>query len=240
MLKRFALGLAVILIAAISYVYMSYGSIARAGSGYAAKNLCSGHFLSGFPLQTVQDEALIGASETLANVSYAVDTEARSVTTKLYGLFERRAMFTPGIGCTLLSSGETAVDMGVTALPPLELSPDLAWPMGSAAPHLTDAYDDLLDAAFAEDAPGQPKNTKAITISHDGKLVAERYADGVSPDTPLIGWSMAKSVTALMVGVLVADEALVVDAPANVPQWQTDSDDPRAAITLDQLLRQSS
>ncbi|MEL6726175.1 MAG: serine hydrolase [Pseudomonadota bacterium] len=240
MLKRFALGLAVILIAAISYVYMSYGSIARAGSGYAAKNLCSGHFLSGFPLQTVQDEALIGASETLANVSYAVDTEARSVTTKLYGLFERRAVFTPGIGCTLLSPGETAVDMGVIALPPLELSPEFAWPMGSAAPQLTDAYDDLLDAAFAEDAPGQPKNTKAITISHDGKLVAERYADGVSPDTPLIGWSMAKSVTALMVGVLVADEALVVDAPANVPQWQTESDDPRAAITLDQLLRQSS
>ena len=65
--------------------------------------------------------------------------------------------------------------------------------MGRAAPHLTDGYDDLLDAAFAEDAPGQPKNTKAITISHDGKLVAERYADGVSPAPPLIGWSMAKS-----------------------------------------------
>lgn len=238
--KKIALGAVILVLGGVTYLYMTYGSLARSGSGYAAKNLCSGYFLSGFPLETVKEQALIGASETLANVSYELDTEAQSVTTNLFGLFERRAVFTPGIGCTLLSPGEKAVDMGVTALPPLDLAADLAWPMGAAAPDLTGAYDDLLDAAFAEDAPGQPKNTKAIAIIHDGKLVAERYADGVTPETPLIGWSMAKSVTALMVGLLVGDGELSPDAPANVPQWQTEPDDPRAAITLDQLLRMSS
>ncbi|MEL6862179.1 MAG: serine hydrolase [Pseudomonadota bacterium] len=240
MVKKLAIGILVLLLIVVGYAYYAYGSLARGGSGYAAKNLCSGYYLSGFDLETVKQEALVGASETLANVSYTLDAEGGSVTTKLYGLFERRAQFTPGIGCTLLSPGEKAVDMQVTALPPLDVASDIAWPLGSAAPDLTDQYDDLLDAAFAEDDPAQPKNTKAIVIIHDGKLVAERYADGVSKETPLIGWSMAKSVTALLVGLLVEDGALEPGAPANVPQWQVDADDPRGAITLDQLLRQSS
>lgn len=240
MLKKIAIGLVLLLLGAAAYLYTSFGPLARSGSGYAAKNLCSGYFLSGFPLETVHEEALIGASDTLANISYRLDTDRPSVTTKLYGVFERRAIFTPGIGCTLLSPGERDVAMPVTALPALELAEPVAWPLGRAAPDLTDRFDDLLDAAFAEDAPGAPKNTKAITIVHDGVLVAERYADGVSPDTPLIGWSMAKSVTALMVGLLVEDGALSVFDPANVPAWQSDPDDPRAAITLDHLLRMSS
>ncbi len=240
MFKKVAIGSLVLVLGVVAYAYYSYGSLLRGGSGYAAKNLCSGYFLSGFAPETVKQEALIGASDTLANISYDLDTEGQSVTTKLYGLFERRAQYTPGIGCTLLSPGEKAVDMHVTALPALELSGQVAWPLGSAAPDLTSQYDDLLDAAFAEDNPVEPKNTKAIVIIHDGKLVAERYADGVTIETPLIGWSMAKSVTAFLVGLLVEDGALLPKAAANVPQWQVDADDPRGAITLDQLLRMSS
>lgn len=240
MFKKLAFGLLVLVLGAFAYVYISYGSLARAGTGYAAKNLCSGYFLSGFDPEDVKEQALIGASELLERVSYKVDTQARTVTTNLYGLFERRAVFTPGIGCTLLSSGEKVVEMPVTALPPLAVSEALAWPMGSASPNRSERFDDLLDIAFAEDSPGQPKNTKAIVVIHQGDLIAEKYADGVTPETPLIGWSMAKSVTALLVGILVGDEALDTSAPANVPQWQSQPDDPRAAITLDHLLRMSS
>jgi CubicO group peptidase (beta-lactamase class C family) len=238
--KKLAAGLLVLILGAFAYVYFSYGALARAGTGYAAKNLCSGYFLSGFSPEDVKQQALIGASETLAHVSYNVDPEARAVTTSLFGLFKRRAIFTPGIGCTLLSPGEKSANMPVQAFPDLDLSPAIAWPIGSAVPNRSERYDDLLDLTFAEDAPGQAKNTKAIVVIHDGNLIAEKYADGVSTDTPLIGWSMGKSVTALMVGLLVGDGALTPRAPANVPQWQSQPDDPRAAITLDQLLRMSS
>ena len=240
MLKKLAIGLLVLILGAFAYVYFSYGSLARAGTGYAAKNLCSGYFLSGFDPEDVKEQALVGASELLGRVSYRVDPDAKTVTTKLFGLFERRAKFTPGIGCTLLSPGEKDVNMPVTALPDLEVSETLAWPMGRATPDQSDRYDDLVNTAFDDDNPAQPKNTKAIVVIHDGKLIAERYADGVSNQTPLIGWSMGKSVTALMVGLLVGDGALTPNAPANVPQWQSQPDDPRAAITLDHLLRMSS
>lgn len=240
MMKKIALAALALLLAGAAYFYFSFAGVARAGSGYSAKNICSGYFLSGFSPETMKSEALIGASETLANISYKLDEEQRSVTTRLYGLFERRAIYTPGIGCTLLSSGEKRAEMPVTALPDLSVSGDLNWPLGSGSGDVTNEYDDLLDALFAEEDPARPRNTKAVVVVHEGRLIAEKYADSVTPETPLIGWSMAKSVTALMVGILVKDGVLNPEAPAAVPAWQIELEDPRAEITLDQLLRMSS
>ena len=240
MFRKTLIGIITILLAGAAYLYFAYGSVARGGSGYAAKNICSGYFISGFSPETMKDEALRGASSLLANVSHTLDVEDRQVTTRLYGLFERRAIYTPGIGCTLLSAGEKQAAMPVTPLSELLIASDTPWPLGSAAPDVTDRFDALLDAAFAEEDSDRPRNTKAITVVHEGRLIAEKYADGVAPDTPLIGWSMAKSVTALLTGILVEDGVLANAAPAPVPQWQERENDPRAEITLDQLLRMSS
>jgi len=240
MFKKAALAIAAILLGGVLYLYVAYGSVARGGSGYAAKNICSGYFLSGFSPEIMKDEALKGASDLLASVSHTIDVEAQHVTTTLYGLFERRAIYTPGIGCTLLPAGEKSATMPVSPLPSLAIPADQPWPLGSAAPDVTDRFDDLLDEAFAEEDPDRPRDTKAIAVVHEGRLIAEKYADGVELDTPLIGWSMAKSVTGLMTGILAKDGVLTSDAPAPVPEWQEVENDPRAEITLDQLLRMSS
>ncbi|MEM7662107.1 MAG: serine hydrolase [Pseudomonadota bacterium] len=240
MFRRVAIAVCAILVGGVTYLYLSYGSIARGGSGYAAKNICSGYFLSGFSPETMKDEALKGASSLLADVSHTLDVEKRQVTTRLYGLFERRAIYTPGIGCTLLPAGEREAAVPVVAFPDLDVPSDLPWPQGSAAPDLTNRFDTLLEEAFAEEDPAQPRDTKAITVVHNGQLIAEKYADGVAVDTPLIGWSMAKSVTGLMTGILVGDGVLVIEASAPVSEWQEEADDPRSEITLDQLLRMSS
>ncbi|MEM9670638.1 MAG: serine hydrolase [Pseudomonadota bacterium] len=240
MLKKTVIGVFILLLGSLVYLYTAYGSVARGGSGYAAKNICSGYFLSGFSPKIMKDEALKGASSLLASVSYTLDVDKRQVTTRLYGLFERSAIYTPGIGCTLLPAGENGTSMQITELPALNISNDTPWPNGSAAPHVTDRLDALLEEAFTEEDANQPRNTKAITVVHNGKLIAEKYADGVDQDTPLIGWSMAKSVTALLAGILIKDSVLVSDAPAPVPAWRVTENDPRANITLDQLLRMSS
>ncbi|MFM2236045.1 MAG: hypothetical protein RL209_79, partial [Pseudomonadota bacterium] len=73
-------------------------------------------------------------------------------------------------------------------------------------------------APFFEDpAVGE---TRALVIMQGGRIVAERYAPGYGPDTRLISWSMAKSVTAVLVGMMVADGRLALDEPAIVPEWQ--------------------
>ncbi len=81
--------------------------------------------------------------------------------------------------------------------------------------------------------------TRALVIMQGGRIVAERYAPGYTPDTRLISWSMAKSVTATLVGLMVADGRLALDEPAPVSEWQTPRDG-RAKITLRHLLHMSS
>ena len=81
--------------------------------------------------------------------------------------------------------------------------------------------------------------TRALVVMRGGRVVAERYAPGYGPDSRLISWSMAKSVTATLVGLMIADGRLSLDEPAPVPEWHTPGD-PRAKITIRHLLHMSS
>ena len=81
--------------------------------------------------------------------------------------------------------------------------------------------------------------TRALVVMQGGKVIAERYAPGYGPDTRLISWSMAKSVTATLIGLMIADGRLALDEPAPVSEWQTPRDG-RAKITLRHLLHMSS
>jgi CubicO group peptidase (beta-lactamase class C family) len=91
-------------------------------------------------------------------------------------------------------------------------------------------------ALFADTAAGE---TRALLVLRDGQPVAERYSPGFGPQTRQVGWSMSKCVTGLLIGMLVADGRLRLDAPAPVPAWQR-AGDPRGAITLRMLLQMRS
>jgi CubicO group peptidase (beta-lactamase class C family) len=96
---------------------------------------------------------------------------------------------------------------------------------------------EVIARAFAQ--PPELGETLAIVVVRGGEVVAEQYGPETGPDTTLISWSMAKSITHALVGLLVRDGKLDVAAPAPVPRWQG-VDDPRAAITLDHLLHMRS
>jgi CubicO group peptidase (beta-lactamase class C family) len=93
------------------------------------------------------------------------------------------------------------------------------------------------DAFFADPALAE---TRAIIVMQDGKRVYERYAPGYGPGNRFISWSMAKSITSTLIGDLVSDGKLELDGPAPVPAWHQAGGDPRAKITLRQLLHMSS
>ncbi len=112
-------------------------------------------------------------------------------------------------------------------------SPACAAPVAEAANASKTAADALFTGpAFAE--------TRAVIVLQDGKRIYERYAPGYGPGNRFISWSMAKSVTSTLVGALVADGRLELDMPAPVPEWRRTPGDPRAAITLRQLLNMAS
>jgi CubicO group peptidase (beta-lactamase class C family) len=93
-----------------------------------------------------------------------------------------------------------------------------------------------VDELFTMEGLGE---TRAVLVLADGKVAAERYAPGYDADTRFVSWSMAKTVTAVLIGMLVADGLLSVDEPAPVPLWQRQGD-PRADITLRHLLQMRS
>ncbi len=93
-----------------------------------------------------------------------------------------------------------------------------------------------IDALFADEAAGE---TRALLVLKGGKIIAERYADGFGQNTRLPGWSMTKTITGVMIGMLVSDGRLQLDKSAPVPTWQRPGD-PRGEITLRQLLQMQS
>jgi CubicO group peptidase (beta-lactamase class C family) len=93
-----------------------------------------------------------------------------------------------------------------------------------------------VDALFTDPAIGE---TRAVLVLHNGRIVAERYAPGYDAKTRLLGWSMSKTVTGVMIGLLIADGRLRLDQPAPIPLWQRPGD-PRGTITLRELLQMRS
>lgn len=96
-----------------------------------------------------------------------------------------------------------------------------------------------IDALFVPRSPTGVPDTRALLIVEGGRIVTERYAEGFGPETRFPSWSMAKSVTHALVGILVRDGRLDPAAAADVAEWRADGD-PRAAITLGQLLQMTS
>jgi len=131
----------------------------------------------------------------------------------------------------------------MNSLPPLPAQsknvpwPTQAWPVGEQPAN--SRLDQLLNSAFHAKSTDEFGETYALLVVQHGRIVAERYGEGRNAETPCPSWSMAKSITHALIGILVGDGKINLHAPADVPEWQ-DGNDPRHEITLDLLLRMSS
>jgi hypothetical protein len=215
--------------------------IAQVGTAFAAKTVCSGTFLSRRATQSVLAEDLAAyRSRPLDLVDVDIDHGAGIVTGRLLGFAERQAVYRDGLGCTLAIDTSVAGLKGAAPKLVPVASGDGLWPDGERVAYESNlALEAALDDAFAEADDGRPRRTRAVVVVHDGRIAAERYADGITPATPLPGWSMSKSVVNGLAGTLVGLGLWRLDAPVALAAWRGPGD-PRAAITLEQLLEMSS
>ena len=225
--------------------------MARPALGFIAKVVCSNVFLGGVtPEQALADLP----DEPVARlVRTRVDADARAVTAAVPLVTARRAEYRDGLGCTLTpaanapAANSPAADAPAsTPLQTARSSSTELWPLGervdidaSNVDVDLDRLNAAIDDAFAEPDPATPRRTRAIVVVHGGRIIAERYADGYGPDNRFTGWSMTKSVTSALVGILTARGALDIDDAELRPEWRR-PDDPRGGITLHHLLTMSS
>lgn len=191
-------------------------------AGFAAKTAGSAVFVGG---RTLDDALAHDAADFAPLFDLRIDGD-RCVAS-FFGLFERQAVFREYRGVTLLVDGALAPvprrprdDAAARAIAEADV------PVGPPSPALRDA----VDRAF------ERSTTRAVVVRHRGRLVAERYADGLGPRTPMLGWSMTKSLLAAVVGVCVDRGHVALDEPLGV--WSPG--DERAAITVDHALRMST
>jgi len=222
--RRVAAALAAVLAIAAGFYLVRAAAILAA---YKAKMLCSEVFLAGRDPAAVERELEVNDLQALRVVADSIDHRARRVTSSVAGFVVRDAVSAGDRGCTLAPDPATH---------PGESTPRSG---GTLRVALDDRLRAVIDRAFTEPQPGRPRLTRAIVAVRDGLIVGERYAPGFTADTPLLGWSMTKTMMNALVGVLVREGRLQLDRPVPIPEWQ-DAGDPRRAITLDHLLRMSS
>ena len=228
------LALAVTLLAPrlLGFSITELGAAVRVATGMGAKLACSGRFVSGFgEAQIVEDLASYSPANRLLALDY--DLANKSVDASLLGLGHTSASYREGLGCTLDIGGLSELD-SIQVIAPAVVSAE--WPAGNQVPFIDEELQQRVSSLLEQDnAAGL--ETRALLVVQDGKLVAEAYGQGIDAQTPLLGWSMGKSLTAMMLGRMEALGMAPTDAAPIFPQWQGDA---RAQITLQDLLQMSS
>ncbi|HVY51783.1 MAG TPA: serine hydrolase [Devosia sp.] len=214
MIRRIVLGLIAALVVIVAglaiYLAVAPPELLRVGDGYAAKIVCSNVFLAGRnPQEVLNTDVQAPGNPLLRLVGVTVDRSAGTVTAKILGFVAPQvAIARPGHGCTLVPDGRLD---HVAALPP-------ALPQATGGAAWAEAPDAAIARLIADPTLAGP-GARAIVVARGGRIVAERYAGGFDARTPLLGWSMAKTVNAMLIGTLMLKGSIGLDDAGLFPQW---------------------
>ena len=220
-----------VLLAAILGGCVYLNSLMPIITGYAAKNLASDVFVSG--REPADVEALDLNFSFIKFTRNKVDFENHTVTSRFLWS-KSQALYREGYGVTLLRGKNALARLQAQKYPDVVNipGPETLLPGDSA---LTDRLAPIAKALVDDHAyNGTPF---AFIVVHQDGVVAERYREGITADTRLLSWSMGKSFTNALVGIMAGDGLVDIHAPMDIPEWQGDG---RAAITLSDLMQMQS
>ncbi|MBM3751771.1 MAG: serine hydrolase [Acidimicrobiia bacterium] len=225
--------------------------------GQQAIFMCNGLFTSNRTLEQVFAHELKFLPTPVGTVqggNYVIDRERKAVAIGKPGgpTPVMRAAFREGIGCIILAPNQTLDSIEslptITTPPPAGNPATIAWPDGdlvSTQPRPAGVDAAKLQAAsdWAFNRPSPEQDTLSLLVVHKGRIIHERYADGVDMTTRTRTWSTAKSIASTLIGMLVDQGKLSLDAPLPIdwlPRTTAGVTDPRSAITLRHVLHMSS
>ena len=210
-----------------------------------AKVLCSAVFITGLdPADAAENIGYFTSpyDQRAAVIDTVVDFETQSVRLTLPSGVVRSAKRYGSQGCVAHSVGEESVHFRPSVITPNLPDPAATpWPMGDVLSDepLPSAVDAAKVAEAVEVAMDPAGMTLGFVVTYDGRIIGESYGDGVDKHTPLESWSMGKSLTGTLMGVLVQQGVYDLWQPAPVPEWGREGD-PRQEIRIGDIMRMSS
>ena len=232
------LGLAALLFA-VYFGYITYPKLDLI-SGFSAKSMASGHFIDHRSQEMIEK-----GDNDIPKIDWAKNTiiEAEKyATASVFGLKKRKAIYREGLGATLIND-DFDVSKRYEVPKRTKLKNDLPFPYGNNEPKDT-VFANIdytkLNAAVANafDAKGQKnKRTRSVIVIYKDKIIAEKYDTGFDKNSKILGWSMTKSITATMFGILQKQGKIDINKPAPIAEWAKDE---RAKITINDLLHMNS
>jgi CubicO group peptidase (beta-lactamase class C family) len=219
--------------------------LAHHAAGYA-KVMCTAVFMTGLAPDFAAENVgyFTAPYEVRKKLGRPViDRNNQAVHVTLPNRVTRTAKYLGSQGCVTLPLGDTAVHFTPVAVKSQLPAPATeSWPMGDVLPNeLLPGEVHAAKLKAGVEAAFEPSEalTAAFVVTWKGHLIAERYGDGIGVRTPLECWSMGKSLTATLLGIVLNRGAYKLDQPAPIPEWQTPGD-PRAQIRIEDLLHMSS
>ncbi len=230
------LGLVVVVLAGVAaWLYLAPPALIRVAAGYSAKIVCSNVFVAGRDAGRVLElDVQAPGHPILKFIDVDVDADRKTVTAGLLGVFGRSmAVAHDGFGCATVADGDLdAVPPTPAVDTPAALTTGI-WPEGIAV----EASQDPEVLKILDDPAMTGPGMRAVVVVKNGRIVGERYGEGFTQKTPLLGWSMTKSVNAAIVGTAVQAGKLSLDQAPVFASWAADT---RKAIKLADLMAMSS
>ncbi|TPK37732.1 serine hydrolase [Mesorhizobium sp. B2-5-3] len=231
------LGLVVLAVVALfGWLYFAPPELIRVGSGYSAKIVCSNVFVAGRDANEVLAVDVQAPGHPLLKLMrVSVDKNRGTVSAGLLGFLGKSiAVSRDGLGCASVPDG----DVGKARRTAIHVEPsaarqDALWPEGERV----EASQNSEVAKIVDDAAMTGAGMRAVVVVKNGRVVAERYGEGFSARTPLLGWSMTKTVNAAIVGTLVKNGKMAMTNQGLFAPWKADG---RAAISLADMMAMSS
>lgn len=222
-------------IAGFGWLYLFPPDLLRVADAYSAKIVCSNYFLAGRdPQQVLGEDVQAPGNPVLKYVSVKTHDEGY-ISANMFGIFATEyAVNRPGLGCANVPDHDidAAIKIGSVSLPAAPPESDYEWPLGD---QVTLPPDEAVKAVIADATLAGP-GVRAIVVVKDGHVIAERYDDGFSEKTPLLGWSMTKTVNGALVAMRVAAGKLSWTGDHLFADWTDD----RAKIKISDLMAMQS
>ena len=217
-------------------------------AGYKAQFVCSGLWNGGKALDDIKTDELTGIYDRIADIvpelSEVVEGSERRVRVSFAeDMPPRIAIWNHETGCTSMPIGFGDVETRAP-VKTREFRDDLPWPMGDVTPAPVKSASEfaarvVAEKAFDASTYGTGSKTSGVLILHENQIKAEQYKAGHDLHTAQRTWSVAKSIAGTLIGHSVQQNMVNVTAKASLPQWQKFAD-PRASITVDNLMRMAS